>query len=198
MSSTNDSQSRSGPPPTRSGVPFDIATSALIKALRRGQEEDAVAWATELFESGFVAHTWRRLLISACEDHGLGEPMLAVQVNALHDIALKLAAKKADRSRADRLPFIQAVLAISRARKSREVDDCLIWAFNTRAPLPVIEEDSDVLDKHTTVGARDLRRGWAHFWSRSTLLVNEAGELVREPVPDRYRSRAIEATGGKP
>jgi replication-associated recombination protein RarA len=176
-------------------VPLDEATSAIIKCLRRGQEEQAIAWAVELDESGYTAHLWRRLLISCCEDHGIAEPDLPQRIMALYHLSQTLAAKKDDRQRAYRLPLIQAVISLARAKKSRIVDHALLWAYN--APARVPEIGPEALDKHTRRGAK-RGAGWTQFWEDGTLLINhETGELETAPaLRDDYRPRAIETMGG--
>jgi replication-associated recombination protein RarA len=186
---------RSGPPPTRRGIPFDIAASSLIKCLRRGQEEQAIRWAVELDASGFTAYVWKRLLIAVSEDIGLAEPALPATIHALHQTALHLLKQRDDRQAPWRLQMIHAVLLIVRARKSRICDEALIWAYAENEPL---QPDDTSLDKHTRRG-RQMGRGWAEFWQRGTLLADpETGELSYEPtLPSPYRERAIQATTGQ-
>jgi hypothetical protein len=50
------------------------------KCIRRGFEEEAQFWATELDLAGYGAYVWKRLRIIASEDIGLADPSLCVQV----------------------------------------------------------------------------------------------------------------------
>jgi hypothetical protein len=158
-------------------------------------EAEAVAIAVEMDESGWRRHLARRLLISCCEDHGLAAPELPAQVMALYQLYEVLAAKQDDAQRAYRLPLIQMVLTICRARKSRIVDDCLIWAYGEPAPIPKF--GPEVLDRHTRRGKR-AGRGLEHWWQEGTLLLNrETGELEHSPhLLNSYRERAIRVSTG--
>lgn len=56
------------------GVPYSVASSALQKAVRRGQDAEAVQWALGMYWNGgaAVTNTWNRLLVMAVEDVGPG------------------------------------------------------------------------------------------------------------------------------
>jgi replication-associated recombination protein RarA len=183
-----------GPPPTRHGHSLGLATSAVIKEIRRGREEQALRWALELFDSGFVHHVWRRLLIAVCEDVGPAQPELVPIINGLHDVAVKLG-RKEDKHQAARLPLVEAVILLSRAKKSRVCDHALIALSGEDEP-PTVEPYH--ADKHTVEGRRQ-GASWAEFWAEGTLLANvENGELGYAPhVEDVYRDRAVKATGGR-
>lgn len=187
------SADRAGPPPTRHGQPFGLVTSALQKAIRRGDEETALRAAAELDQSGFTAYVWFRLMTIASEDVGLADSNVIVQVNSLHDAAMKAQ----QRPRGDgTLHLMHAVLAVVRAPKSRIVDHAVLAMY--RDPQPTAIPDV-AFDKHTREG-RQRGRGWEHFWEEGALLVDQAtGELSHAPVlVDRYRNRAIAACGGEP
>lgn len=105
--------------------PFEVF-SALQKSIRRGDEEAALYWATELYLSDLASHAWSRLRIIAAEDVGLAAPDVIVQVNTLRTIWK-------DRKAAPdaRLYFVMAVLLLVRAPKSRIVDHALICHFDS-------------------------------------------------------------------
>ena len=178
---------------TRRGFALDEVVSALQKAIRRGQEEDAVYWALELADSGYAQYVFRRLLVITSEDVGLAEPTMPATIHALHQNALTLEAK---RKGSGRLPLVHAVLLLSRAKKSRIVDHALI-AFS--ADETVREIPAAALDKHTKRG-RAMGRGWEDFWADGSLLADpETGELTAEgSLPDVYRARAVAARRREP
>src|ERR1019366_494517 len=60
-------------------------TSAMQKCIRRGLEEEALFWATELDLEGYGAYVWKRLQIIASEDIGLADSNVCVQVRALYE-----------------------------------------------------------------------------------------------------------------
>ena len=73
--------------PTVGGYLCGEVASALQKSLRRGEERDALFWATELELSGFGKYVWKRLRIIASEDVGLAEPLAAATVRALEMVS---------------------------------------------------------------------------------------------------------------
>jgi hypothetical protein len=176
------------PRPTRRGIPFDEAASALQGCVRRGIEAEAVRYAVELEQSGYSAYVWRRIMVICSEDVGLAEPTMPAQIHALFEMAEYLR-KKAGGGEPHRLMLVHAVLLLARARKSRIVDTCLIWASREQEPLDVPDF---CLDIHTRRG-REKRRFHRHFWEEKTLLADrETGELSHAPhLPDPYRERAM-------
>src|SRR5438105_4050114 len=79
-------------------------TSAMQKCIRRGMEEQALFWATELDLAGYGTYVWKRLRIIASEDIGLADPSVCVQVRALYDNWVEQRKKaKEDHSVAERL-----------------------------------------------------------------------------------------------
>lgn len=148
---------RTGPPPTRHGQPVALVASALQKACRRGDEDTALRAAAELDQSGFTAYVWYRLLTIASEDVGLADLNVIVQVNALHEVALKARERRGGDGT---LHLMHAVLAVVRAPKSRIVDHALLAMY--RDPQPTAIQDV-AYDKHTREGRR-RGRGWTHFW----------------------------------
>src|SRR6478752_6344808 len=86
-------------------------TSALQKCIRRGLEEDALFWATELDLSGFGEYVWKRLKIIASEDIGLEENSLAaIAVRALYENWLEQRKKADTRHAPERLFLVHAIL----------------------------------------------------------------------------------------
>lgn len=141
----------------RNGYAFGEVASALQKAVRRGNETDALYWAVELDISGYSEYLWKRLRIMSSEDVGLAEPMMPATVRALYESWLELHRKKDD---GERLFLIHAVLLLVRARKSRLVDNCLIASYGNH--LAGKEIPDYALDKHTLRG-KSMGRGFDHF-----------------------------------
>lgn len=123
-------------------------TSAMQKCIRRGLEEEALFWATELDLAGYGAYVWKRLRIVASEDIGLADPNLCVQVRVLYENWIEQRKKKEDRSAAERLFLVQAVLLCVRAKKSRMVDTALITIYEGERPR--LEIPDFALDMHTS------------------------------------------------
>jgi len=67
---------------TKRGYSFPAVSSAMQKAVRRGDAKLAGYWALELWASGFGQYVWRRLLTVSAEDCW---GILTAEVKALHD-----------------------------------------------------------------------------------------------------------------
>jgi replication-associated recombination protein RarA len=185
VSDRSAKRSEDGPPPTRRGYELALVVSALQKAIRRGQEADAVFWVLEMDASGFTAYAWRRLAIVASEDVGLADPEAVLLVRALRDNWID--AKAYDKRATGGLFLVHATLTLSRARKSRIADNALvaIQADRERREIPDV-----ALDVHTKAG-RAMGRGWRHFIDESGLVAAvETGELGYGCLPDVYRGEA--------
>ena len=160
-------------------------SSAMQKCIRRGLEEEALFWATELDLAGYGAYVWKRLRIIASEDIGIADPSVCVQLRALYD-NWNEQRKKKDHSFAERLFLVHAVLLCVRAKKSRIVDTALITMYEARRPKRDIPDFA--CDMHTTKG-RKLRRGVDHFFKEGAVIENAEPALL----PDQYLQRAWEA-----
>lgn len=180
---TSDKQNRSGPPPTPHGHEFGVATSALQKAIRRGQADDAVYWCLQL-AAHYEAYTWKRLKTIATEDIGLADPDMMVRLHALGEAARELG--KDAKQYANRLShLVLATYLMAEAPKSRLVDDCLTLHMAAMDdPAHRREPPDHVLDRHTRRG-RMKGRGWAHFFEEGCRLENPAP--IENPYEDAIR-----------
>lgn len=156
---------------TPGGYKTGEVASALQKCIRRGLEQDALFWATELDLAGFGEYVWKRLRIMTSEDVGLAEPGLAADIRALYDNWLDQRKKKDVIHGPERLFLVHAVIRLARARKSRLVDHALIVLYE--GPRPLREIPDFALDRHTGRG-RQRRRGWRHFWEHGAHLAQPA------------------------
>ena len=78
---------------TKHGYDFYEVASAFQKAIRRADEESALFWGAELWESKYIDYAWKRMAIMCSEDIGLGEPSAIVQFMALrqsHELLIRL------------------------------------------------------------------------------------------------------------
>lgn len=153
---------------TKKGYDFYEVSSAMQKCIRRGRENEALFWAVELYDSGYVEYAWKRLRIMTSEDVGLAEPGMPATIWALFRMHQEQAKKKEDKNEPQRLFLTHAVLLLCRARKSRMIDWALIWAW-LRHPFMKLDVPDFALDKHNERGRR-LKRSWAHFFSEGTQL----------------------------
>jgi replication-associated recombination protein RarA len=163
--------------------------SALQKCIHRGQVDDALYWAVDMYLTGYDEYAWKRLRIMASEDVGPAEPNLPATIEALYHTYTDLKKKKDETHAPQRLQFVHAVILLATARKNRVVDHALIHHFGNHASLKRDIPDF-ALDKHTLRGKR-LGRGFDHFFAEGGKLANEAGE-------DPYREQARQTLTAKP
>ena len=133
-------------PPTKDGHDLHEVLSALQKSIRRGLEEQALYWASELDLSGYSQHLWNRLRIIASEDVGLAMPGAASIVRALYENWQDAPENK--------LWVMHATLLLVRAPKSRIVDHACCIFYNEGSLT--FDMSDFALDKHTRRG-RELR-----------------------------------------
>jgi hypothetical protein len=166
---------------TPGGYAIGEVASALQKSIRRGLENDALHWATELDLAGQAAHAWKRLKIIACEDVGLGDPLAVVVIHALSELWVDLKKTETADRHPQRLPFIQAVRYLALAPKSRTNDNALVTFYLGTRDSRAIPDYA--LDRHTAAGRR-RGRGWQHFHDTASHIENPSGE------PDPYAAPA--------
>ena len=161
--------------------------SALQKSIRRGLEQEALYWASELDLAGYPDYVFRRLRIIASEDVGMADPMVAVQVRALSlNFAEQRKHNKTSKSgtrSGKRLFLAQAVMVLCRARKSRMVDHAVMAVWEGERPR--LEVPDWALDKHTARG-RKLGRGEDHFFDEGARIENAAD--LDDPYADEGRA----------
>ena len=144
--------------------------SALQKAIRRSDDQQALYWAVELDRSGLGFYVWRRLLIICSEDIGLAEPELPAQIQALYQTWREMLAWN-NRSHPERLMFAHAVLLMARAKKSRTIDHAVHVAYTINDRLYDIPDYA--YDFHTREG-KNRGNGMDHWFAEAAVLVNQA------------------------
>lgn len=173
---------------TKKGYVFGEVASALQKAIRRGDEDQALFWAVEFDESNFGEYVWKRLRIMTSEDVGLAEPLMPANIESLYVNWVNQKKKKDINNAPERLFLIHAVLLLVRAKKSRIVDHALISYYKSPEKKQIPDY---ALDKHTQRG-RQMKRGFDHFFAEGIKL-NNPSEL-----PDPYYERAKAKTTKQP
>lgn len=135
-------------PVTKKGYALFEVSSALQKAIRRGEEKPSLYWAYELERSGFYKYLWYRLKIIAIEDVGLANTDCHLQVRAAEQSYEDFRKRK---SAATLLALAHAVVVLVRSSKSRLSDwaKCYMEEFHFSENLPIPDE---ALDKHTQRG----------------------------------------------
>lgn len=161
---------------TRNGYDFFEVASAFQKSIRRCDEKYSMFWAVELYESNYQKYAWKRMLIMASEDVGLGDPNCIANMVALkasYDYLVSLN----DKHKPEKLPFTQAVLYLTHCKKSRYVDLAIsvYWDKNATEKLEVPDY---VFDMHTRKG-KSMGRGLDHFYNEAAK-INNANKLPNE------------------
>ena len=167
---------------TVGGYDFYEVLSALQKTIRRGEQDSALFWSTELYLSEYESHAWRRLLVIASEDVGIADAEVFTQVRALYDTWMERK-KEGDA----KLFFVDAVLRLVLAKKSRITDNALVVFFEGERPK--FEIPNFALDIHTNRG-RELGRTQKHFFE-------EGARLENSTLVDPYERDAKEIRSGE-
>lgn len=142
---------------TRGDFTLDEVASALQKTIRRGEERQAIFWATELDLTGYGNYAWKRLRIICSEDVGIAWPEGPAVIRALYDNWQETRKAEKDRppERSTAMLFlVHAVCLLARAAKSRLVDNaCTVFYSGDRKAMRAEVPDYAV-DHHTGRGRR--------------------------------------------
>ena len=133
---------------TKHGYRLDEVTSAYQKEIRRRDEERALFWGMELYETA-PYYFWKRTLIMAAEDTGLASPQTVQQVTAL---AQAWEFCKRTSWWVDPQHVVMAILLLSRAPKSTEVDDAKNYIMERRKKGWRLQVPDYAVDIHTEQG----------------------------------------------
>jgi replication-associated recombination protein RarA len=163
----------------------DEIRSVLQKSIRRGDVEEAVLAAYELYCTGPEVEEllWRRLEVIATEDVGMGLPTAPILIEALNAQRLRIP------HTADRWIFaVHAVRTLAEAAKDRTSCDLAAWAELVVSTGERMVEIQDFhVDHHTRRGV-ELGRG-PSFW-----LEQGGGALADEIDVDRRWGDYVRAT----
>lgn len=132
---------------TKGGYDFWECLSAMQKSIRRGLEKEALFWLFEIETCGRVHAAFNRLDVAGQEDVGLADMQAVLFARESVEFARKSYKAK---NISWRLGAANAVLALSRAKKSREGDH--FQAAVQGLSLAAIEMPDWALDKHTRKG----------------------------------------------
>jgi replication-associated recombination protein RarA len=174
------------------GYRMGEVASAMQKAIRRGEADEAVYWAVELDRSGFGKYAWKRLRVITSEDIGPAWLEGPAVIDALYRTFLDLRKEERDTPRSSKMVLVHAVLLLARAPKTRVCDVLNIVHYGDDLPLREIPDYA--LDQHTSAGKR-MGRGADHFWTEGVKLENHAPEpleLQYEGMAKAIRSRPKE------
>jgi replication-associated recombination protein RarA len=183
-------------PATIHGLGALTCVSALQKAIRRGLEADAMAFAVELMHTSKAYHSMvcKRLQIISHEDiDTTAQPWIVPFVHTACAQAQEW--YKPENPGASRMALGNAIRLMCRAKKSREGDHFQA-AIGLRSLLegftPQFEDY--VFDQHTIKG-KEMGRGLDHFRSEGTKLL-PAPEKTDAYEDEAYRLWHIKCAGG--
>lgn len=178
---------------TIGGYDADLVISALQKEIRRGNEENAVMLAYEMFSTSqpLEDYLWARLHVISVEDIGFANPDAALMVFALDETRKSLVPGSWD----SHIIAVHAVRYLAKSLKDRSSDEMLNWVDkNYKKGLIRPEIPSYAYDKHTKKG-QEMGKNDHDFYYE--------GSLVSPEMKDRdtkYRERLLkmlEESGGK-
>jgi len=115
---------------TKRGYQFSEVSSAMQKAIRRGDAKLAGYWALELWESGFGKYCWKRLLTVSAEDCW---GILTAEVKALHDAYLVVNEGLPAKQHRGRIFISKAVILLCLSKKSRDADHLQNFVYDQMA-----------------------------------------------------------------
>ena len=153
---------------TKKGYDAFEVISALQKAIRRGQEEHALFWAMELFDSKLQAMACSRIRTIIHEDIGIGG-----MINSMYALkCLEEVENGYPYKDYWSVALANLILTICRGPKSREGTNFLITICAKRAYGTKLEIPDYALDQHTLRG-KIKKRGLRHFFEHGAKLVPE-------------------------
>ncbi len=180
---------------TAGGYNFFDVLSAFQKAVRRGLEDDALYWGTELLEHPDARRAkaqrttlWNRILVMVSEDIGIAEPGLVTEIRALYNVYTMLAARNDHHP--ERLAAVHAIVLLVRAKHLRLVDHATNVCF---PPLGLPRERREI-PAYAYDGLHAGRQGVLSFVEHAQLTLEfvegeERSLKERSSIPDPYYER---------
>jgi replication-associated recombination protein RarA len=127
---------------TKRGYDFGEVSSAMQKAIRRGDTRLAGYWALELWASGYGNYVWKRLLTVSAEDvWGL----ITGEIKALHDSYAFVNKTVPSKQPKGRIFISKAVILLCAARKSRDADHLQNIVYDALAGIDADHLAADLL-----------------------------------------------------
>lgn len=138
--------------------------SSLQKTIRRGNLEDSLYWAIELYESNFEAYLIYSLSVIAAEDIGHFNPSTYAAINSClglwHSL---LTERKKKKQRTELRPALGSIIIMMvTSKKTRMADDVWMWGELQRKNGLWLDIPDVALDEHCRRG-KDLGRS-SRFW----------------------------------
>ena len=165
---------------TEHGYALGDVISTIQKEIRRGNERSALYWAYHCIPR-YEMYLWRRLLVIANEDIGLGNPAVLYIIPSLRDQFFEF--RSIPKNGTCRLILANAIALMCRSPKSRLADHLQRVVSQEWMEQPQRDIPDYALDKHTGRG-RAMGRGVRHWLEEGCVLE------PRADVPDDYQAEA--------
>ncbi len=164
------------------GIPVDLLVSVLQKDIRRGEVENAVLAAYEMYRTSpdVAEHLWRRLALIAVEDVGMGLPAGPLLIDTLHRFF-------AATPGGDWMMACHAVRLLATAPKDRTSSEHADWAatmVDSGQALVAIPDYAHCV--HTRSG-QERGRGLLQWWENGARVEDELAT-----ADHRFRDALIE------
>jgi len=153
--------SKNGPWLSKGGYNMDEVTSAVQKAIRRGEEKEAGFWALEMVDGGYWRYLLHRLQTIACEDIGLANPSAVLIVSAVRQGMEMRWREMQERGKnwmpvpTEQIGFL--ILYLCRSPKSRMADDFMWLLQKKRKEGMKLEMPEHAIDEHTKRGKERIK-----------------------------------------
>ncbi|KKQ47046.1 MAG: hypothetical protein US75_C0011G0021 [Candidatus Woesebacteria bacterium GW2011_GWC1_38_13] len=173
---------------TPGGYRLDEVVSALQKAIRRGQEENALYWMMEFVKGHYIGYLWRRLSVITIEDIGLADLNAPLMINTLAQM----------NERVNKNGYIEtfhpamAVIYLCQAPKSREIDYACDYIDLKRKAGWYLETPPEARDMHTQVGKELLKEMPGDYEKNADDKFYYEGILLNNPASinqDKYKKK---------
>lgn len=181
---------------TKRGYDFFEVSSALQKAIRRGNEKVAGYFALELFASNFYNYAWKRLLTMSAED--IKGPVTK-EILSLHQSFEMVNTPKKEKV-GGRIFISKAVIILCREVKSRDADHLQNLVYDLNISLSendigkILEEEGRVKNRTIPEYAYDIhtRKGKKMKKTKKMFFLEENSSLFPEDNDPLFDSQLKE------
>ncbi|MCP4180903.1 MAG: hypothetical protein GY756_24335 [bacterium] len=165
---------------TKNGLNADEVISGLQKSIRRGEVEDATAFAWEMYITSEEMENflWMRLQVISVEDIGFGDVSAPILIRTLKDMKNDFSYSAVDRP----LFFIHAIRFLCKCVKDRSSDMLrnIVEKEFAKGRKPVVKDY--VLDMHTRRG-QEMGRDVLYFLNTASKVIPEKPGVHDEYLP---------------
>lgn len=173
---------------TKNGYDLMECRSALQKMIRRGQLEESLYWAVELYESGFESYLLYSLSTVVSEDIGHFNPATYAAINSSLSLWHSLLTeRKKKKQRTELRPALGSIIVMMvTSKKTRISDDAWMWVEIQRRNGLWLDLPSVCFDEHTKKG-KEMGRSY-RYWVRQSSKIYPKASAEELGVPTDYSS----------